>query len=262
MTRNALTEPAAPVAAAAPAAPVAAVAPVAPVAPVAQAGGAARPPHADGAERRGMIVGVAGGSGSGKTTVVQEIVRGLGRGQVTIIHHDSYYRDAGDLPFEQRARINYDHPDSLETPLLVEHLRRLMRGEAVEVPVYDFAQHARRPETETAEPRKVIIVDGLLVLWARELRELMDIKIFVDTDADIRFIRRLQRDMKERGRSAESVVQQYTTTVRPMHLEFVEPSKRYADVIVPEGGFNRVAVDMLLTKVRSILAGDLAGNRA
>ena len=223
--------------------------------PVAPTAGSERPPHADGAERHAMIIGVAGGSGSGKTTVVQEIVRGLGRGQVTIIHHDSYYSDTGDLPFAERARINYDHPDSLETSLLVAHLRRLMRGQPVEVPVYDFAQHARLTRTETAEPRKVIIVDGLLILWARELRELMDIKIFVDTDADIRFIRRLQRDMKERGRSAESVVQQYTATVRPMHLEFVEPSKRYADVIVPEGGFNRVAVDMLLTKVRSILYG-------
>ncbi len=219
-------------------------------------GASVRPGHGDGADGApgAIIIGVAGGSGSGKTTVVREIIRGLGRGQVTVIHHDSYYRDTGDLPFEERVRINYDHPDSLETPLLVQHLRRLLRGEVVEVPVYDFARHARLPETETAEPRKVIIVDGLLVLWARELRELMAIKIFVDTDADIRFIRRLQRDMKERDRSAEAVVQQYLATVRPMHLEFVEPSKRYADVIVPEGGFNRVAVDMLLTKVRSILS--------
>ncbi len=216
---------------------------------------AAALPSRDGAAAgRPIIIGVAGGSGSGKTTVVREIIRGLGRGQVTVIHHDSYYRDTGDLPMEARVRINYDHPDSLETPLLVGHLHRLMRGESVEVPVYDFAQHERRPETERAEPRKVIILDGLLILWDPELRALMDIKIFVDTDADIRFIRRLKRDMAERSRSAESVVDQYLATVRPMHLEFVEPSKRYADVIVPEGGFNRVAVDMLLTKVKAILA--------
>jgi len=216
---------------------------------------AATLPYRDGTVARPIIIGVAGGSGSGKTTVVREIIRGLGRGQVTVIHHDSYYRDTGHLPLEARARINYDHPDSLETPLLVTHLHRLMRGECVEVPVYDFAQHERRPETERAEARKVVIVDGLLILWASELRELMDIKIFVDTDADIRFIRRLERDMAERGRSAESVVEQYLGTVRPMHLEFVEPSKRYADIIVPEGGFNRVAVDMLVTKVKSILGG-------
>ncbi len=202
-----------------------------------------------------IVIGVAGGTGSGKTTVVREIIGGLGlgRGQVTVIHHDSYYRDAPDLTLEERARINYDHPDSLETSLLVKHLHLLMGGEAVAVPVYDFAQHARRPETERAEPRKVIIVDGLMVLWARELRQLMDIKVFVDTDADIRFIRRLKRDMAERGRTAESVIEQYLATVRPMHLEFVEPSKRYADIIVPEGGYNRVAVDMLITKVQSIL---------
>jgi uridine kinase len=202
---------------------------------------------------RPLIIGVAGGSGSGKTTVVREIVRALGRGQVTVIHHDAYYRDVGHLDYEARARINYDHPDSLDTALLVHHLRLLAAGKSVEVPVYDFAEHARRPETESVAPRRAIIVDGMLILWDRELRELMDIKVFVDTDADLRFIRRLKRDMEERGRSAESVIEQYTTTVRPMHLEFVEPSKRYADVIVPEGGHNRVAVDMLITKVKSIL---------
>ena len=206
-------------------------------------------------QTRPIVIGVAGGSGSGKTTVVREIVRGLGRGQVTVIHHDSYYRDTGDMPLEERARINYDHPDSLETPLLVEHLHALMRGQPVDVPLYDFSNHARQPETGVALPRKVIIVDGILILWAKELRDLMDIKVFVDADADIRFIRRLRRDMAERGRSAESVVEQYVKTVRPMHLEFVEPSKRYADVIVPEGGFNHVAVDMLVTKVKSILSG-------
>jgi uridine kinase len=203
-----------------------------------------------------VIIGVAGGSGSGKTTVVREIIRNIGKRLVTVIHHDSYYRDVTDLSFEERARINYDHPNSLETPLLVAHLNMLRAGEPVEVPVYDFTQHNRAEATETAEPRKVIIVDGLLILWDAELRRMMDIKVFVDTDADLRFIRRLRRDIQERGRSAESVIDQYTATVRPMHLEFVEPSKRYADVIIPDGGYNLVGVDMLLTKIRSVIAAE------
>ena len=200
-----------------------------------------------------VIIGVAGGSGSGKTTVVREIIRNLGQRQVTVIHHDSYYRDVSQLSFHERTRINYDHPDSLETPLLVSHLHQLKQGNTVEIPVYDFADHNRSADTETAEPRKVIIVDGLLILWDADLRRLMDIKVYVDTDADLRFIRRLKRDIEERGRSAESVIEQYTLTVRPMHLEFVEPSKRYADVIIPEGGYNRVGVDMLLTKIKAVL---------
>jgi uridine kinase len=200
-----------------------------------------------------IIIGVAGGSGSGKTTVVKSIVRSLGKGQVTVIHHDSYYRDASHLTPEERHAINYDHPDALETELLVSHLEQLRTGAAVEVPCYDFTTHSRSAATETAEPRKVIIVDGLLILWDERIRRLMDIKVFVDTDADIRFIRRLSRDLEQRGRTAESVIKQYLDTVRLMHLEFVEPSKRYADLIMPEGGHNRVAVDMLLTKVRSIL---------
>ena len=200
-----------------------------------------------------VIIGVAGGTGSGKTTVVREIVRNLGTLQVSVIHHDSYYRDVSDLSFEERTRINYDHPDSLETPLLVAHLMMLKAGQPVEIPTYDFAQHNRTRETETMQPSKVIIVDGLLILWDSELRKMMDIKVYVDTDADLRFIRRLKRDISERGRSPESVIEQYTTTVRPMHLEFVEPSKRYADVIIPDGGFNRVGVDMLLTKIKTIV---------
>lgn len=200
-----------------------------------------------------VIIGVAGGSGSGKTTVVREIIRKLGKQQVTVIHHDSYYKDVSELSFEERTRINYDHPESLETTLLVEHLSRLKAGKAVEVPVYDFAAHNRTSTTVSAQPRKVVIVDGLLILWHAELRTLMDIKVFVDTDSDVRFIRRLKRDMQERGRSAESVIEQYSSTVRPMHLEFVEPSKRYADVIIPEGGYNIVGVDMLLTKIVSVL---------
>lgn len=199
-----------------------------------------------------VIIGVAGGSGSGKTTVVREIIRHLGKLQVAVIHHDSYYRDVSDLSFEERTRINYDHPNSLETPLLVAHLAMLKAGQPVEIPIYDFAQHNRAPETITMEPRKVIIVDGLLILWDAELRPLMDIKVYVDTDADLRFIRRLKRDINERGRSPESVIDQYTTTVRPMHLEFVEPSKRYADIIIPLGGHNTVAIDMLLGLIRSL----------
>ena len=204
-----------------------------------------------------IIIGVAGGSGSGKTTVVRQIVSSLGPDQVTVIHHDSYYRDAGHLPAQERAGINYDHPDSLETELLVLHLGQLRRGETVEIPVYDFTAHVRSVEVQRTDPRKVVIVDGLLILFDRQLRELMDINVFVDTDADLRFIRRLTRDVRERGRSTEVVIEQYLATVRPMHLEFVEPSKRYADIIVPQGGFNRVGVDMILTKIRAILRGEV-----
>jgi uridine kinase len=205
---------------------------------------------------RPIILGVAGGSGSGKTTVVRAITHSLGTDRVAVIHHDSYYRDTSHLAAESRQTINYDHPDALETELLVQHLQELRQGRPVAVPVYDFAEHSRLPHREHVAPRKVVIVDGLLILWDRALRDLMDIRVFVDTDADLRFIRRLQRDISERGRSADSVIQQYTSTVRPMHLEFVEPSKRYADVILPEGGHNRVAVDMLVARVKSILAGD------
>ena len=202
-----------------------------------------------------MIIGVAGGSGSGKTTVVKSIVRSLGKGQVSVIPHDSYYRDASHLAPEERQAINFDHPDALETELLVEHLQALRAGTPADIPVYDFTTHSRVDRIETVKPRKVIIVDGLLILWDARLRALMDIKVFVDTDADIRFIRRLTRDMEERGRTADLITRQYLDTVRPMHLEFVEPSKRYADLIMPEGGHNLVAIDMLITKVRSILDG-------
>lgn len=204
---------------------------------------------------RPVVVGVAGGSGSGKTTVVRELMRGVDPGRVALLHHDSYYRDFDHLSPEERARVNFDHPEALETSLLVHHVRELLDGRGVEVPVYDFTTHTRGVETQRVEPREVIIVDGILVLAEPDLRALMDIRIYVDTDGDVRFIRRLVRDIRERGRSVESVVSQYCDTVRPMHLDFVEPSKRYADLIVPEGGENRVAVDMLVTKVRSILAG-------
>lgn len=202
---------------------------------------------------RPVIIGIAGGSGSGKTTVVQRITEALGPGDAAVIHHDAYYRDASHLAPEERARINYDHPDALETELLIQHLETLLTGRGVDVPVYDFSNHVRLPEHERIEPRPVIVVDGILSLWDARLRELMDVKLFVDADADVRLARRLRRDMEERGRRPGSVLDQYMATVRPMHLEFVEPSKRYADVILPRGGHNRVAVDMVVARIRAAL---------
>jgi uridine kinase len=201
-----------------------------------------------------FVIGVAGGSGSGKTTVVRRIVDSLGPEHVTLLDHDRYYRDRNDLRLEERAALNYDHPDALETDLLVRHVRELKGGHAVNVPQYDFTRHARLSETETFQPRRALIVEGILVFTDAALRELMDIKVFVDTDSDTRFIRRLQRDVAQRGRTMDSVIDQYQNTVKPMHLEFVEPSKRYADVIIPLGGHNTVAVDLLLTMLRSIAA--------
>jgi uridine kinase len=197
------------------------------------------------------VIGVAGGSGSGKTTVVRRIVESLGPDQVTVLDHDRYYRDRGDLRLEERAALNYDHPDSLETDLLVRHVHDLKSGMDVAVPVYDFARYARLNSTETAPARRAIIVEGILIFVDAGLRALMDIKVFVDTDADTRFIRRLRRDVAQRGRTMDSVIEQYQATVKPMHLEFVEPSKRYADVILPQGGDNSVAIELLLTLIRS-----------
>jgi uridine kinase len=199
-----------------------------------------------------FVIGVAGGSGSGKTTVVRRIVDSLGLEHVTLLQHDRYYRDRNDLRLEERAALNYDHPNSLETDLLVRHVQQLRSGRPVDVPQYDFTRHARLSETETFQPRRALIVEGILVFTDAALRDLMDIKVFVDTDSDTRFIRRLQRDVAERGRTMESVIDQYLSTVRPMHLEFVEPSKRYADVLIPLGGHNTVAVDLLLTMLRSV----------
>ena len=199
-----------------------------------------------------FVIGVAGGSGSGKTTVVRRIVDSLGPEQVTLLDHDRYYRDRNDLRLEERAALNYDHPDALETDLMVAHVRALKAGAAVDVPQYDFTRHARLAEIETFQPRRALIVEGILVFTDAALRDLMDIKVFVDTDSDTRFIRRLQRDVAQRGRTMESVIDQYQHTVKPMHLDFVEPSKRYADVIIPLGGHNTVAVDLLLTMLRSI----------
>ena len=201
---------------------------------------------------RPVVIGVAGGTGSGKTTVVTKIMDSLGDDAVSFIQHDFYYKDHPELTLEDRGALNYDHPDALETSLLAAHLEELRNGRVVKAPRYDFSLHARKTETQSIEPRRAIILEGILILVDEALRELMDIKVFVDTDPDVRFIRRLQRDLNERGRTMESVIDQYQKTVRPMHLEFVEPSKRYADIIIPEGGSNTVAVDMLLTKVRSI----------
>lgn len=199
------------------------------------------------------MIGIAGGSGSGKTTVVCEIMRAIGDADVLVMMHDSYYRDRSDLPLDERRRANYDHPDALETSLMVEHLTRLTRWQAVDLPLYDFATYTRRRETLRVEPRQVIIVEGILVLADERLRSFMDIKVFVETDADVRLIRRLKRDVHERGRTVDSVIEQYLRTVRPMHLEFVEPSKRYADIIIPVGGYNTVGVDMLVTKIKASL---------
>jgi len=198
------------------------------------------------------VIGVAGGSGSGKTTVVRRIVQALDESRVTVLEHDRYYRDRNDLRLEERAALNYDHPDSLETDLMVRHVHELREGRVVQVPVYDFTRHARVASTDTVTPSRALIVEGILIYTDAALRALMDIKVFVDTDDDTRFIRRLQRDTAERGRTMQSVIDQYLSTVKPMHLEFVEPSKRYADIIVPQGGHNAVAIDMLLTLIRSL----------
>ena len=201
-----------------------------------------------------VIIGIAGGTGSGKTTVARAIYDRVGSDRIEWIAHDSYYRNFDALSPEERAKINFDHPDSLESELLMRHLDALCKGSAVEVPVYDFATHSRKTETQRVEPRRVIIVEGILVLAEPELRKRIDIKLFVDTPADIRFVRRLMRDIEARGRSLPSVVQQYLTTVRPMHEEFVEPSKRHADLIIPEGGENQVAIDAIIARVERLLA--------
>jgi uridine kinase len=199
-----------------------------------------------------LVIGLAGGSGSGKTTIAQSIVEAVGPGDVVLIQHDAYYRDQTHLPLEERAKVNYDHPDSLETDLLVEHLRVLLAGRAIERPVYDFTVHNRAAETVEVEPHPVILVEGILVLTEPDLRDLMDLKIYVDTDADLRIARRWERDIKERGRTFDSVRDQYLHTVRPMHLQFVEPSKRYADIVIPEG-YNLGAVGTVISMIRDVI---------
>ncbi len=200
-----------------------------------------------------LVIGIAGGSGSGKTTVANVILEKVGRDRIAYLPHDAYYRDLAHLPHNQRTQVNFDHPDSLENDLLVQHILQLKRWEGIDLPVYDFTSHTRTTRSQRVEAQRVILVEGILIFGERQLRELFDVKIFVDTDADIRFIRRLQRDIAERGRTTEMVVRQYLTTVRPMHLEFVEPSKRYADVIIPEGGLNTVAMDMVTARIEALL---------
>jgi uridine kinase len=200
-----------------------------------------------------LVIGVAGGTGSGKTTVATVILKRVGAHNIAYVPHDAYYRNFSDLPKIQRDLINWDHPDSLETELMIEHVRALKAGRAVNLPVYDFTTHSRSSEIRPLASQPVILVEGILIFAEPRLRALFDVKIFVDTDPDIRFIRRLQRDIAERGRTAASVIQQYLRTVRPMHLEFVEPSKRYADVIIPEGGLNEVAMDMVVARLEALL---------
>ena len=200
-----------------------------------------------------MTIGIAGGTGSGKTTVAQAILERVGAEHIAVIPQDAYYKDLAGLSPTLRAQVNFDHPDSLETSLLIQHLQQLRSGVSIDLPVYDFKAHTRTSQTILIDPKPVIMVEGILLFVEPILRELLDIKIFVDTDADIRFIRRLQRDIAERGRTSESVIRQYLETVRPMHLDFVEPSKRYADVIIPEGGMNQVALDMLTARIQALL---------
>jgi uridine kinase len=203
-----------------------------------------------------LVIGVAGGSGSGKTTVANIVLNRVGRHRIAYLPHDAYYRDLTDLPLNQRIQINFDHPDSLESDLLIEHIQRLKKWETIQLPIYDFTHHSRTDETIPVKPQRVILVEGILIYTEKKLRDLFDVKIFVDTDSDLRFIRRLQRDITERGRTTESVITQYLSTVRPMHLEFVEPSKRYADIIIPEGGLNEVAMDMVIARIEALLKDD------
>jgi len=202
---------------------------------------------------RPVTIAVVGGTGAGKTTISNAILQRVGSHNIAYIPHDAYYKDLEDIPFEPPDIRNFDHPDALETSLMIEHIRQLQQWQPVNIPVYDFTHYRRTGEHQRVEPQPIILVEGILIFSEPVLRELFDIKIFVDIDADIRFIRRLQRDIIERGRSVESVINQYLTTVRPMHLQFVEPSRRYANVIIPEGGFNTVAIDMVADRIRSML---------
>lgn len=200
-----------------------------------------------------LFIGIAGGTGSGKTTVTRAIVQGLPPDSVAVLEHDSYYKNQDHLSFQQRLQTNYDHPFAFDTPLLISHLQQLMAGRTIAKPVYSFVEHTRLAETVPVSSRPVVILEGILILEDARIRELLDIKVYVDTDADVRIIRRILRDIRERGRTLESVVEQYLTVVRPMHTQFVEPTKRYADIIVPEGGQNTVAIDILVSKIRHLL---------
>lgn len=203
-----------------------------------------------------ILIGIAGGTGSGKTTLSDRLVDSFGSDEVSILRHDNYYKRHDEMCYEERTKLNYDHPDAFDTPLLCEHIRELKEGHAVQMPVYDYSVHNRSEKTIQVDPAPVIVLEGILIFAEPELCELMDIKVFVDTDADVRILRRIVRDVKERGRSLDSVISQYLTTVKPMHEQFVEPSKRRADIIIPEGGENDVALDMLIQRVRKHLMGE------
>lgn len=203
--------------------------------------------------RKSLVIGIAGGTGSGKSTVARAIFESIPEKNVAIIEQDCYYKDQSHLPPEERVNVNYDHPLAFDNDLLIEHVIKLISGEPVDKPQYDFTVHNRKKETILVEPKDIIILEGILILDSPKLRDLMDIKIFVDTDADVRIIRRIVRDMNERGRSLDSVINQYLNIVKPAHNEFCEPTKRYADIIIPEGGYNKVAIDIMVTKIKSIL---------
>ncbi len=200
-----------------------------------------------------LLIGIAGGTGSGKSTVAKEIYRSIKDRNVVIIEQDSYYKDQSNLSFEERVKTNYDHPFAFDNDLLIEHLKTLLKYESIEKPIYDFERHTRKKETITVYPKEIIMLEGILILNDERIRDLLDIKIFVDTDSDVRVIRRITRDIRDRGRTLDSVIKQYMTTVRPAQLQFVEPTKKYADIIIPEGGYNKVAIDIIATKINSML---------
>jgi uridine kinase len=202
---------------------------------------------------RPILIGITGGTGSGKSTVAQEIYNKFTENCIAMIEQDSYYKDQSSISFEERIKTNYDHPEAFDTQLLIDHLKLLMQGVSIEKPIYDFEVHNRKKETVRVTPRDIIIVEGILILQDKELRDLLDIKIYVDTDADVRIIRRLVRDLNERGRSVDSVINQYLNVVRPMHMQFTEPTKRYADIIIPEGGQNKVAIDIMVANIKQFL---------
>ncbi|MGY0372163.1 uridine kinase [Clostridium sp. JNZ J1-5] len=203
--------------------------------------------------RRPILIGITGGTGSGKSTVANEIYKSFSEDCIAMIEQDSYYKDQSSLTFEERIKTNYDHPNAFDTQLLVEHLKKLLNGESIYKPIYDFKEHNRKDETVKVDPRDIVIVEGIMVLQDLELRNLLDIKIYVDTDDDVRIIRRILRDINERGRTIESVIIQYLEVVKPMHTQFIEPTKKYADIIIPEGGQNKVAIDIMVSKVKQVL---------